>query len=99
MVIGATDDGVSSMTLEECSKLRDEIAARDPEVALYEPDGYLDYDPLPNELALRASYARQGFIARGILEESNNEVDTLKTGPELFDHVSSVKNSNITKDD
>ncbi len=42
-----------------------------------DPHAYLDYDPLPYELALRASYAAQGWILAGRgTEEFQNNTDT-----------------------
>lgn len=45
------------------------------------PDGYLDYDPLPYERRLRASYAARGFCLVGCsLEEIEGNLDTGDAG-------------------
>jgi hypothetical protein len=56
------------------------------------PDEYLDYDPLPYERRLRASYAARGFCLGGCLaEEAEDNLDTGDAGIKLLNDVPVLK--------
>jgi hypothetical protein len=63
------------------------------------PDDYLDYDPLPYERRLRASYAAHGFCLVGCLaEEAEDNLDTGDAGIKLLNDVSVLKYADVKQD-
>jgi len=46
-----------------------------------------DYDPMPHELALRASYAAQGYVVRNIPKHAADELNTIAADLKLFGDV------------
>ena len=62
-------------------------------------DVYLDYDPLPYELELRASYANQALSFGSSLKEPNNNLDAGNTRIKLPDNVGATKGADVPKDD
>jgi hypothetical protein len=63
------------------------------------PDEYLDYDPLPYERRLRASYAAHGFCLVGCLaEEAEDNLDTGDAGIKLLNDVSVLKYADVKQD-
>ena len=83
--------------------LRDAVALvycamRETQV-ITDDDEYLDYDPLPYELALRASYAQQALLLSGAEKKAENHFDASNARVQLFGDIASHKDTNFTKND
>ena len=63
------------------------------------PDDYLDYDPLPYELALRASYAEQALTFRRRAEKVHDGFDTDNARGELLGNISAHECADLAEGD
>ena len=63
------------------------------------PDSYLDYDPMPYELALRASYAEQALRSRHAAEKAQDGLDGHKARVKLFGGVQPSEKPDLTEHD
>ena len=78
----------------ECAGQDGELQARISE--LCGPEDFLDYDPLPYELALRDSYAKRGFLFGGGSERAKDDFDAFEARLKLSCNFSSTENGNAT---
>ena len=62
-------------------------------------DVYLDYDPMPNELKLRASYRDQAPLFSSGAKKVDDELDTGNAGIKLIDDIAAVEGANSIKND